>query len=55
MNVRETGWESVDWINVAQDKNRRRAFVNAVMKVLVTWLKKVISPDRLCFVESLVA
>ena len=22
MNVGETGWESVDWINVAQDKKR---------------------------------
>jgi len=34
------GGESVDWIKVAQDKNRRRAFVNAVMNLLVSWLKK---------------
>jgi hypothetical protein len=38
MNVRETGWEGVEWINVAQYKSRRRAFVNAVMSLLVPWL-----------------
>ena len=30
MNVGKTGWLSVEWINVAQDKNR----------LLVPWLRK---------------
>jgi hypothetical protein len=31
----EVGWEGVDWIDVAQDRDRWRAVVNAVMNVPV--------------------
>jgi hypothetical protein len=31
----EVGWGDVDWIGLAQDKNRWRAFVNAVMNIRV--------------------
>jgi hypothetical protein len=38
MNLRETGWESVEWIHLAQDRDRWQAVVNTVMNlwVLVT-------------------
>jgi hypothetical protein len=37
MDLREIGWGSVDWIQVAQDRDRWHALVNMVMnlKVLV--------------------
>jgi len=31
MDLREIGWKCVDWIHLAQDKERRRPFVNTVM------------------------
>ena len=31
MDRREVGRESMDWISLAQDRDRRRAFVDAVM------------------------
>jgi hypothetical protein len=31
MDLREIGWESVDWIQLAQDRDRFRAFVNTMM------------------------
>jgi hypothetical protein len=31
INLGEVGWGDVDWIDLAQDKNRWRALVNAVM------------------------
>jgi hypothetical protein len=33
MDLRETGCEGVDWIHLAQDANRWRAVVNAVMNL----------------------
>jgi hypothetical protein len=30
MNLREIGWGGVEWIHLAQKRNRWRAFVNAV-------------------------
>jgi len=33
MNLVETGWEAVDWIRVAQDKNQWRDLVNTVMNL----------------------
>jgi hypothetical protein len=35
MDVREIGWECVELIQLAQDRNRCRALVNTVMNLLV--------------------
>jgi hypothetical protein len=35
MDLREVGWEGIDWINLAQDRDRWRALVNAVMNLRV--------------------
>jgi hypothetical protein len=32
---REIGWEVLDWIHVAQDRDQWRALVNTVMKLRV--------------------
>jgi hypothetical protein len=35
MEVRETGWSGMDWIDVAQDRDQWRVLVNAVMDLRV--------------------
>jgi hypothetical protein len=35
MDLREIGLNGVDWIDVVQDRDQWRAFVNTVMKLLV--------------------
>jgi hypothetical protein len=35
MDLLEVGWEGADWIDLAQDRDRWRALVNAVMNLLV--------------------
>jgi hypothetical protein len=35
MDLREIGWGSVEWIELAQDRDRWRAVVSAVMNVPV--------------------
>jgi hypothetical protein len=35
MDLRETGWDGVDWIDLAQDRNQWRALVNTVMNLRV--------------------
>jgi hypothetical protein len=35
MDLQEVGWEGVDWIDMAQDRDRWRALVNAVMNLRV--------------------
>jgi hypothetical protein len=33
--LRETGWDGMDWINLAQDRDQWRALVNTVMNLRV--------------------
>jgi hypothetical protein len=35
MDLGEVGWGDVDWIGLAQDRNRRRAVVNSVLNLRV--------------------
>jgi hypothetical protein len=35
MDLREVGWDGVDWIEVAQDRDKWRALVNTVMNLRV--------------------
>jgi hypothetical protein len=35
MDLREIGWDGVDWIELAQDRNQWRALVNTEMKLRV--------------------
>jgi hypothetical protein len=35
MDLREIGWGGMDWIDLAQDRDWRRALVNTVMKLRV--------------------
>jgi hypothetical protein len=35
MDIREVGWEDMNWIELAEDRDRRRALVNAVMNLRV--------------------
>jgi hypothetical protein len=35
MDLREVGWEAVDWIDLAQDRDRWRALVYAMMNLRV--------------------
>jgi hypothetical protein len=39
MDLRKTGWEGVDWLHLAQDKDQWQAVVNTVMnlRVLKRW------------------
>jgi hypothetical protein len=36
MDLREIGWDGVDWIDSAEDRNRWRALVNMVLNLRVT-------------------
>jgi hypothetical protein len=36
MDLRETGWDGMDWIDLAQNRDQWRALVNAVMNLRVT-------------------
>jgi hypothetical protein len=35
MDLREVGWEGRNWIDLAQDRDRWRAYVNAVMNLQI--------------------
>jgi hypothetical protein len=35
MDLREVGWDDRDWIDLTQDRDRWRAYVNAVMNLRV--------------------
>jgi hypothetical protein len=35
IDLQETGWSGIDWIDLAQDRDQWRALVNTVMNVQV--------------------
>jgi hypothetical protein len=35
MDIRVTGWDGMDWVDVAQDRDQRRVLVNTVMNLRV--------------------
>jgi hypothetical protein len=35
MDLREIGWDGVDWIDMAQNKDQRRTLVNTVLNIQV--------------------
>jgi hypothetical protein len=35
LKIIETGWGGMDWIDLAQDRDQRRALVNTVMNIRV--------------------
>jgi hypothetical protein len=35
MDLRKSGWGGIDWIDLAQDRDQRRALVNTVMTLQV--------------------
>jgi hypothetical protein len=35
MDLREVGWDGRDWIDLAQDRDRWRAYLNAVMNLRI--------------------
>jgi hypothetical protein len=35
IDLREIGWDGMDWIDLAQDRDQRRALVNTVMDLRV--------------------
>jgi hypothetical protein len=37
MDLEEVGWCDVDWIGLAQDRNRWRALVNSVLNLRIPW------------------
>jgi hypothetical protein len=47
MDLREIGWDGMDWTDLAQDRGQWRAFVNTVMNIsgsikcweIVEWLR----------------
>jgi hypothetical protein len=35
MDLREIGWDGMGWIDLAQDRNQRRALLNTVMNLRI--------------------
>jgi hypothetical protein len=45
MDLGEVGWSDVDWIGLAQDRNRWRALVNSVLSLRATYNAGKLSSD----------
>ena len=43
MDLQEMGWGSMDWIDLAQDRDKWRALVNVVMKLRVPYVGKFVT------------
>jgi hypothetical protein len=41
MNLQEVGWGGMDWTDLAQDRDRRRVLVNAVMNLQVLKIREI--------------
>jgi hypothetical protein len=59
MNLQEMRWGGRDWIDMAQDRDRWRALVNAVMNFWVPYNVGIAggplaSPERLCSLELVI-
>jgi hypothetical protein len=54
MDLQKVGCGGMDWIDVAQDKDRWRALVNAVMKIRVHKMRVLprLAENRLASVEG---
>jgi hypothetical protein len=35
IDLREIGWDGIDWINLEEDRDQRRALVNMIMNLRV--------------------
>jgi hypothetical protein len=35
MDLRDTGWDGIDWIDLAEDRDQWRALVNTIMNLWV--------------------
>jgi hypothetical protein len=48
MDLREEGWSVVDWIGLAQDRDKWKFLVNAIMKLWVAhwWIAALLVPDN---------
>ena len=44
MDLQDVGWGGVNWIDLAQDRNRRQAFVNTVMNLRVHKVRGIFRP-----------
>jgi len=40
MDLQKVGWRNMDWIDLAQDREKWRAIVNVVMKLRVPYVGK---------------
>jgi hypothetical protein len=62
LDLREIGWESMNWIHLAQDRDQWRTGVSTVMNLwgsikcgeFIDWMSDLVSQDGLCFMELVI-